>query len=191
MFGDTALSMENYDALLMGWNAQLLNSGVTFGGGNSLYCLAEADRANMIDTTTGHSWTITDGGKMCTTVSITATSASKAEGGSGNTAFTFTVSRSGDTSIPSSVAYAVTGSGDNVADASDFGGTLPSGTVNFSATETSKIITISVSGDMEIENDETFTVTLSNAIDAGVFRATADGTIQNDDHIYFLPMLLN
>jgi hypothetical protein len=39
----------------------------------------------------------------------------------------------------------VTGSGANPANAADFGGTLPSGTVSFAAGETSKTITVNVS----------------------------------------------
>ena len=56
--------------------------------------------------------------------------------------------------------WAVTGSGTNAANATDFGGTLPSGTVNFAVGETSKTITVNVQGDTTREPDETFTVTL-------------------------------
>jgi surface protein len=62
MFLDVALSTENYDALLMGWGAQSLQSGVTFHGGNSYYCAGETDRADMISS---YGWSITDGGKYC------------------------------------------------------------------------------------------------------------------------------
>src|SRR5205085_18477 len=62
-----------------------------------------------------------------TTLSIAATSASKAEGNSGTSRFTFTVTRNGESSGITTADYAVTGSGGNQADASDFGGTLPSG----------------------------------------------------------------
>ena len=96
------------------------------------------------------------------TLSIAATSAVKAEGNAGSTAFTFTVTRSGDTSGVSSVNYAVTGSGANPANAADFAGSvLPSGTVNFAATQTSQVVTINVNGDTALEPDEGFTVTLS------------------------------
>ncbi|TRU34674.1 MAG: VCBS repeat-containing protein, partial [Microcystis aeruginosa Ma_MB_F_20061100_S20] len=72
-------------------------------------------------------------------LAITATNASQTEGNTGTKAFTFTVTRSGDTSGSSSANWAVTGSGANQANATDFvGGTLPSGTVNFAATETSQ-----------------------------------------------------
>ncbi len=116
------------------------------------------------------------------TLAIAATDAVQAEGDSGSTAFTFTVTRSdGDLSVASTVAYAVTGSGANTADATDFGGTLPSGTVSFDANETSKTITVNVAGDTTVESDEGFTVTLANPTNATLTTATAEGTIENDD----------
>ncbi len=72
MFQNTKLSTANYDALLNGWNAQTLHSGVTFNGGNSQYCTGEAARANMIST---DGWTITDGGKNCTAPTATTNAA--------------------------------------------------------------------------------------------------------------------
>lgn len=115
-------------------------------------------------------------------LSINSASAQKAEGDSGNTAFTFTVSRSGTTSSVASVQYAVSGSGQHPAAASDFGGTLPSGTVAFAAGETSKTVTVNVSGDGSYEQEEGFTVTLSNpSAGATIQTAQATGTILNDD----------
>ena len=59
-------------------------------------------------------------------LAIAATDASKAEGDTGSTPFTFTVTRSGNTSGASSVTYTVTGSGANAATAADFtGAALP------------------------------------------------------------------
>ena len=119
-----------------------------------------------------------------TTLAIAAASATKAEGNSGTTPFTFTVTRAGDTSGATTVTYAVTGSGANPANAADFGGTLPSGTVTFAAGETTKTVTINVVGDSTAEPDEGFLVTLSNASGgATITTATATGTIQNDDVI--------
>ena len=69
MFRNATLSRANYDALLIGWDAQTLHSGVTFDGGTSNYCTGEAARANMINS---DGWTITDGGKACPTYTITA-----------------------------------------------------------------------------------------------------------------------
>lgn len=62
MFDGITLYTPNYDALLMGWNAQALNRAVSFSGGSSAYCDAEDARANMIS---NDNWAITDGGKNC------------------------------------------------------------------------------------------------------------------------------
>ncbi|MGB7329570.1 MAG: Calx-beta domain-containing protein, partial [Rubripirellula sp.] len=113
-------------------------------------------------------------------LSIAATSASKNEGDSGTTDFTFTVTRSVTTDTAVSVGYVVSGSAVN---ADDFvGSALPSGTVTFAAGETSKTITVPVAGDTAAETDEAFTVTLINASgDTTIAVATASGTIRNDD----------
>ena len=60
MFEGTALSPENYDALLIGWNAQTLQTGVTFHGGNSKYTSAAQTARDSIENV--HNWRITDGG---------------------------------------------------------------------------------------------------------------------------------
>lgn len=117
------------------------------------------------------------------TLSISATDVVKDEGDTGNTAFTFTVTRTGDARFASTVDYAVTGSGTNAADAVDFGGTLPSGMVSFAVGEVTQVVTVNVSGDTVIEADEEFTVTLSNpSIPALLTAATAGGIIVNDDN---------
>jgi VCBS repeat-containing protein len=130
----------------------------------------------------GHTETINVSIDPGPTLAIAATSAAKAEGNSGTTNFTFTVTRSTNTDTATNVDYAVTGSGTNAANAADFSGTLPTGTVSFAVGETSKTITVSGSGDTTSEKDEGFTVTLSNpSTGAQITTATATGTIQNDD----------
>ncbi|TWA75204.1 Calx-beta domain-containing protein [Azospirillum brasilense] len=116
-----------------------------------------------------------------TTLSIAALDATKAEGSSGSTAYTFEVTRAGNIEGNSTASYAVTGTGANPADAADFGGTLPSDTVSFAPGETRKVITINVSGDSTREGNETFAVTLTNLRYAPIATATATGTIVNDD----------
>ncbi|MDH6099210.1 hypothetical protein NWP21_10235, partial [Anabaenopsis sp. FSS-46] len=92
-----------------------------------------------------------------------------------------TVTRTGNTTGISTANWAVTGTGSNPANAADFGASLPTGTVTFAPGITSQLITVNVSGDTEIELEETFTVTLSNPSNATITTATATGTIQNDD----------
>jgi len=89
------------------------------------------------------------------------------EGDNGDTtSYSFTVQSSGDSTAPASVDYKITGFGANPADASDFGGSFPEGTIDFAAVETTQVIEIEVSGDILPEPDETFLMTLSNPIGA-------------------------
>lgn len=115
-----------------------------------------------------------------TLVSITTNDSDKAEGDSGATIFLFTVNRSGDTSGTSSVQYAVETGGSNTADGDDLTGIL-TGTVNFAAGDESKVVAVSVQGDTDVEDDETFTVTLSNSVDASITTGSVGGIIRNDD----------
>ena len=66
MFVGVKLSTQNYDALLIGWDAQTLQNGVTLGGGSSNYCRGAAARAHMISS---NGWTIYDGGMLALFIS--------------------------------------------------------------------------------------------------------------------------
>jgi VCBS repeat-containing protein len=114
------------------------------------------------------------------TLSIAATSADHAEGDSGVTDFTFTVTRSSGTGT-ASVDWNVSGlGGTGQATADDFQATT--GSVSFAAGETAKVVTIHVVGDTTVEGDETFGVTLSNPSSGTVLGTpTAAGDIRNDD----------
>lgn len=115
-------------------------------------------------------------------ISIAALDASKSEGSSGTTAFTFIVSRIGDTVGAAVVNYAVTGSGTNPVVAADFGAALPSGTFSIPEGQASATLTINVTGDTLVENTEEFTVTLTSPPPAYVIGTdTAIGTITDDD----------
>ncbi|MGB7324824.1 MAG: Calx-beta domain-containing protein, partial [Rubripirellula sp.] len=115
-------------------------------------------------------------------LSIAATDADKAEGNTGTTPLTFTVTRSGTTNTPVSVDYAIVPATTNGVNAADFGGTLPTGTVSFAAGVLSQVITLNVSGDTSFEQDESFTLSLSNSSSGAVITgATAAGVIRNDD----------
>jgi len=122
--------------------------------------------------------------KSAPILAIAPTNVVEAESHSGTKPFTFTVTRSGNTTGTNTVNWTVAGTGSNPANVTDFGGTLPSGTLTFAANETSKVITVNVNGDIIQESNETFTVTLSNASNgANMTTATATATIQNDDFI--------
>ncbi len=98
------------------------------------------------------------------------------EGSAGTTSFTFTVTRSGATNTTVGVAYATQ---DGTADASDYDATT--GTLSFGAGETTKTITVTVNGDTDVENDESFSVKLADPSKATITDATGTGMIVNDD----------
>lgn len=103
----------------------------------------------------------------------------KAEGNSGTTAFTWTLTLNRDGSTAAyPFTWAVTGSGSNPADAADFGGAFPSGSGTFAPGETSKTITVLATGDTAVEPSETFTLTVTAS---GLNTVTSTGTISNDD----------
>jgi surface protein len=61
MFDGVTLSTPNYDALLIAWAEQVVQSDVVFGGGNSQYTSAAILSRNTL-TNAPNSWVITDGG---------------------------------------------------------------------------------------------------------------------------------
>ncbi len=114
-----------------------------------------------------------------TALTIVPAMADLLEGDAGTTAFTFTVNRFGDLSGATDVTFTVSG---GLAAAADFGGTFPTGTVSFAADDSEEIITIDVAGDVDVEPNESFIVTLSDPTGgAALLVPLANGTILNDD----------
>lgn len=108
-------------------------------------------------------------------------SADQDEGNEGTTEFTFTVTRSGDLSGQSTVDVDFF-PGDT--DADDFVGGFPeTQTIQFAANEDTKTVSIPVSGDLDVEDNETFALTLVNATNAVIDETANDavGAIRNDD----------
>ena len=103
--------------------------------------------------------------------------ASVVEGNSGTRNLSFVVSLSPAATTPVTVAYA-TANGTATA-GSDYVAT--SGTLSFPAGTTSQTINVVVTGDTEVEPDETVLVNLSGATGASVARTQGIGTIVNDD----------
>ena len=62
MTGATGLSNANYDATLIGWAAQSVQSGISIDFGGSQYTLGGAAEAARTTLTTTYNWTIADGG---------------------------------------------------------------------------------------------------------------------------------
>ncbi|WP_395707835.1 nidogen-like domain-containing protein [Reyranella sp.] len=144
--------------------------------------LSSASAGAVIGTPSTASGTIVNEDRSV--VSIAALAAAKPEGNSGTTAYTFTVSLGQAPVVAQTVAWSVTGSGVNQANAADFGGTLPSGILTFAAGEGTKTLTVNAAADTMIETDEGFTVTLANPSSGLVLGlATAVGTIQTDDSV--------
>ncbi len=109
---------------------------------------------------------------------VSVSDVSKTEGNSGSSNIVFTVSLTAATSTPVTFTYATA---DGTATAgSDF--VAASGTATIPAGSTSVTVNVGVNGDTAIENNETFTLNLSNLSSNATFvRATATGTITNDD----------
>jgi hypothetical protein len=141
--------------------------------------LTDASSGLVIGTATASGTILNDDKSL---VSIAAQSASKPEGSSGMTAFTFAVTLDRPSASGQTIDWSVAGAGAHAANAADFGGTLPAGSVSFAAGETSKVVTVTVSADSAVEFDEGFVVSLSNASSGlAVVTSSATGTIQNDD----------
>ena len=120
-------------------------------------------------------------------VSLVST-ASGLEGHTGEQYVTFTLTRSGVLTYDVSVDWqvqATTNESDN-ADADDFGGSLPSGTLTLAAGQSSIELQVPISGDSITEGDETFTLALLNpgaGLEITSGDETATGTIINDDAV--------
>jgi large repetitive protein len=100
-----------------------------------------------------------------------------AEGNSGTTPATFTVTLSGASALVTTVAWATA---DGTATAGeDY--VQSSGTVTLNAGVTSQTIVVAVNGDTAYESDESFLVNLSVPANATIARSRATGAITNDD----------
>ncbi|MEB3189974.1 MAG: Calx-beta domain-containing protein [Snowella sp.] len=101
-----------------------------------------------------------------------------AEGNAGTTNAVFTVSLSNSSSTNVTVNY-LTASG-TAAAGSDYTA-LASTALTFAPGETSKTVTVAVTGDTTSEADETFFVNLSGAVGGIIGDGQGQGTITNDD----------
>jgi len=100
------------------------------------------------------------------------------EGDSGTSQHTFTVSLSEPSYFPVTFDIGTTG-GTATAD-DDFASNSATG-VTIAAGDTSATFSVDVNGDTAIEDDETYTVDVSNVVGATVADGSGTGTITNDD----------
>ena len=111
--------------------------------------------------------------------SLSIDSPSVTEGDSGSASLEFTVSLSAASGQQVTVGYADAGTG-TASSGTDYTA-LASGTLTFAAGETSKTLTVTVTGDETSEPDETVVVTLSGPANAVLGTASGTGTITDDD----------
>jgi hypothetical protein len=110
----------------------------------------------------------------------------QSEGDSGQTAFEFTVTKTGATAVDATVDYATQ---DCVTNPATGGGSCgagvdyvtTSGPLTFAPGETEKKVTVQVCGDTDFEPDEDFFLNLSNPGGATLDDDQAEGVISNDD----------
>ena len=176
MFLGATLSPTNYDSLLVRWNKQTLQKGVTFHGGTSRYSsAAQVARDNMVDMNE-HNWTITtDGGPIVTNQAPTAiflSSTSIAENAGAN-APVGTLSTDGGAS---SYTYTLV-----AGDADNGSFMIPSGTdllqLKASAdyeTKTTYTVRIEVN---EVTTPKQFIITVGDVNEVPVFEGGATATV--------------
>lgn len=119
-----------------------------------------------------------DGGG--TTPSLAVNSVMVAEGNSGTTTATFTVTLSAPATQQVTVQYATSNGTATTAD-NDYASSM--GALTFDVGDTTKTITVNVNGDTVNEANETFQVTLSNPVGATIMTASGTGTITDDDPV--------
>jgi len=171
-------------SVAIGGNTVIINPTADLGAGTTYHVTVAT---GAVEDTSGNDFAGIGGGALdfstaaAQTFSIAATDASKPEGHVATTPFTFTVTRTNPTGS-ATVDWAVTSiGGAGQANGADFSGPT-SGALTFTGTQTSQTITIDVVGDLAVEPNESFSVTLSNAsAGSSIATASAGGTIQNDD----------
>jgi Calx-beta domain/RTX calcium-binding nonapeptide repeat (4 copies) len=169
---DTLLGLGGRDVLLGGPGNDRLVGGP---GADTLTCGAGKDTAvaDKLDKVSASCEVV----KGLPKPVLSVEDATASEGNSGTTTLSFAVGLSVASSKPVSVSY---GTSDGTATSpSDYA--AASGTITFQPGQKTKSIPVSVVGDVALEPNETFTLSLSNPANASISRATATGTIANDD----------
>jgi hypothetical protein len=171
---DKLYGLGGNDRLLGGGGNDLLVGGP---GADRLSCGAGRDTARGDANDTISSDCETKLGLPKVTISIADTGGPEGDSGASTLSFLLTLSVASAKGV--SVEYATA---DGTATApSDYASAA--GTVTFAPGQKSKSVAVSVVGDLAIEQDETFTVTLSDPLNANIASGTGTGTIRNDDTV--------
>jgi hypothetical protein len=169
---DKLYGLGGNDVLVGGGGNDLLVGGP---GADKLSCGAGRDTARGDASDTIASDCETTLGLPKVTISIA--DAGGLEGNAGTSTLSFLLTLSVASTKGVSVQYATAnGTATAPIDYASAGGT-----VTFAPGQKSKLVAVTVVGDLAIEQDETFTVTLSNPLNANIASGTATGTIRNDD----------
>ena len=122
------------------------------------------------------------------TPGLTVAERSVTEGDAGTRQAVFTVNLSAASGLGVTVDFATQDG--TAASGSDY--TAVSGQLTFAPGETSHSISVTVTGDEIIEPDETFSLKLSNPVNATLSQSNAQGKILDDDLIFLsLPLVLH
>jgi hypothetical protein len=154
-------------------------AGDTRAEGNETFALALSNAQNATISTALASCTILDDDAGAVVPSITIADASITEGNAGTKTLSFKVSLSAAPSRAVSVTYA-TANGTATTANNDY--RSATGNLTWAAGDaTAKQVSVTIVGDTTVENNETFTVNLSNAQNATLADSQAVGTIINDE----------
>ena len=121
--------------------------------------------------------TLTGGQVVRTPPTLSINDVTITEGDTGTKVMSFTVTQSAASNLTVTADFATA---DNSATApSDYA--AAAGTVTFSPGQVSRSVLVTINGDVNFEPSESFTVTLSNPVNASFSKPQGTGTILNDD----------
>jgi hypothetical protein len=146
----------------------------------------ESDETFTLDLSNASNANILDGSGLGTITNddpvpdVSIDDQSITEGNAGTSTLTFNVTLSHASGETVTVDYTTN---DGTAATADSDYVAAAGTVTFDPGQTSKTVDVTVNGDTTNEADETFTVDLANAVNAGIADGSGLGTITNDDQV--------